>query len=241
MRSRPISAGRVREEGWAGGGEVSARFASPATRRSVDDDHQQQQQYRSSRTPTRSSSSTTPRRSVPFARDGSTKQALSSSSSGNWGRAAVDVPRIQIRAKSPGEGGGGRDVRPKSPWRWGGSGGTTPRSSSSTRTPPPRTFSALQKEGAGGGLHQQQRLSSRSPRSSLTQSHQKQRLVPSVVLRCSHVIILHPPSVLNHFLPSILSIRSLDDTILDDSMAQPSSSASASLKVWRPSVLPALS
>jgi hypothetical protein len=185
MRSRPTSASRLREEGWAGEGEVSARFASPATRRSVDDDHhqRQQQQYRSSRTPTRSSSSTTPRRSVPFARDGSTKQALSSSSSGNWGIAAADVPRIQIRAKSPGEGGGGRDVRPKSPWGWGGAGGATPRSSSSTRTPPPRTFSALHKEGAGGGLHQQQRLSSRSPRSSLTQSHQKQRLVPSVVLR----------------------------------------------------------
>jgi hypothetical protein len=142
--------------------------------RSVDDDHHQrrQQQYRSCGTPTRSPSSTTPRRSVPFARDGRTKQALSSSSTGIRGaRAAADVPRIQIRAKCAGDGGGGRGARPEAPWGWGGVGGATPPSS--TLTPPPRTFSALHKEGAGGGLHQQQRLSSRSPRSSLSRNHIK--------------------------------------------------------------------
>jgi hypothetical protein len=194
-RSRASSAGYPRDEGWGEGGELSARFASPTT--PSNNHYHQQQHYRASRTPTRSSSSsTTPRRSVQFSRDGSMQPSTTttSSSSTRWGMAAADVPRIQIRAKSPAEGGGeggarggagGRDSRSKSPW--GQRGGGTPRASYSTRTPPPRSYSAQRGEGGANGQHQAQRLAARSPRSSFTQSQQKQRVVPSVVLRCINI------------------------------------------------------
>lgn len=207
---------------------ASSKPASPATR--CDDDRRQQQATRNSRTPTRSSASSTPRRSVPLSRE---------ASSGSWGRAAVDVPRIQIRAKSPGEGGGGREARAKSPWGQPRAAGVSPRAAFLTRTPLPRSFSAQHKEGGGGGQHQyeqqqqqQRRLSSRSPRSSFDPSHQKQRLVPSVILRCGSSLS-HPPCILN---PP--PDNSLDDTIPDDNMHSAPAPARPILKVCPPSQRP---
>lgn len=185
-RSRASSAGQSRDDSWGEGGESTTRFASPTSSSSY---HHHQQRYRSSRTPTRSSASTTPRRSVQFARNGSSQPASNYSSSTNWGSLSTDVPRIQIRAKSPGEGGGARDSRPKSPWGRGGA--TTPRSSSFTRTPPPQPYSVQRKEGGVNFQYQQQRLPVRSPRSSIIQSQQKQRVVPSVVLRCTSIVPSH--------------------------------------------------
>jgi hypothetical protein len=249
--SAGYSAGYRRDEFWGEGGELSARFASPTT--PSNNHHQQQQRYHSSRTPTRSSSSsTTPRRSVQFSRDSSMQPSTTiSSSSARWGMAAADIPRIQIRSKSPAEGGargwgGGGDSRPKSPWGQGGGG--TPRASSA-RTPPPRSYSAHRREGGGNGQYQAQRLAARSPRSSFTQSQQQQRVVPSVVLRCININFtlsandakrLTSYSSLDSTHILLHSPRSLDDT--DDVMASSYSSArspSSNHKVARPPSPPA--
>jgi hypothetical protein len=226
VRSRASSAGQSRDESWGEGGESSARFASPAPA-SI---HHHQQRHRLSRTPTRSSASTTPRRSVQFARGGSAQPPTSFSSGTNWGSSVADVPRIQIRAKSPGEGWGGRDTRPKSPWARGGA--STSRSSSSTRTPPSQHYSVQRKEGGENVQHQQHKLPTRSPRSFLTQSQQKQRVVPSVVLRCNSIILTHLQ--FSHAL--IHPPHSLDDTVTDEIMASSYSSArspSSNHKVFR--------